>query len=181
MIEEERFMPQQTIALLTLAVVGGSGIILILAALIIRKRTRKKAVNCSAVTDGKVIRYDFPGKERMTPVLAFEIQGETYLCRKQFRGYKITRMPLPQKAEAWEDEKGYIHIKRGPLADLKELAQQLWPLGSQMQIHYDPQNPKSNYAGDPDANSFLVVLFSVAGTGLLVLSALLYGLISQAG
>ena len=147
-------MPQQTIALLTLAVVGGSGIILILAALILRKRTRNKMENCTAVTDGKVIRYVFPGKERMTPVLAFEIQGETCPCRKQFRGYKIMRTPVPQKAEAWEDEKGYIHIKRGPLADLNGLAQQLWPLGSQMQVHYDPQNPKSNYACDPDTNSF---------------------------
>ena len=153
---------------------------LLLAAILLRGRVRSRTARCSAMADGRVVRYAFPGRDRMAPVIAFEAEGETYLCQKQFNGYKVTRTPLPKKAEAWEDERGYLHIARGPGANLKGLAQQLWPLESRLRVYYDPRNPRVNYAGRPFASSFLVTMFFVFGASLIVLSGPLYLLIAQA-
>ena len=47
------------------------------------------------------------------------------------------------KSEVYEDEKGWLHVKTGAIANLRQFAEQLWPINSKMTVYYNPNNPKS--------------------------------------
>ena len=47
------------------------------------------------------------------------------------------------KSEVYEDEKGWLHVNNGAIANLRQFAEQLWPINSKMTVYYNPNNPKS--------------------------------------
>ncbi len=44
------------------------------------------------------------------------------------------------KSEVYEDEKGWLHVKTGAIANLRQFAEQLWPINSKMTVYYNPNN-----------------------------------------
>lgn len=171
-------MSQQEIALLALAIIGGTGLCLIIAAMVIRISTSIKNNSCTDSTYGEVIRHSFPGDGRMAPVIRFQVNGSDYICKKSFNGYKKTvRLPSLEQPGAYEDENGYLCLHRGMMANLKQLALDIWPLGMQMEVHYNPNNPRINYVGRPTTNAFLIKTFSISGIGLIVLGAIMFSIL----
>ena len=85
-----------------------------------------------------------------------------------------TRLDEP---EAWEDEKGYLHVRTGILSNMRQLAQTLWPVGSEMEVYYDPDDPGKSYVNAPVDNAVLCRVFLIAGAGIVALGVLLYFLI----
>lgn len=57
--------------------------------------------------------------------------------------------------------------------------QQLWPLGSQMTVHYNPGNPSKSYVERPIVGNFATLMFNIAGFLLIAMSILLYVLIQR--
>ena len=167
-------MTQQQIAFLELALVVGVGAILFIAGILIRVFTDRKNSRCTSKTVGKVIRHSFMGDGRMTPVVEYEVGGAKYTCKKRFAGIKKVHSTRLDEPEAWEDEKGYLHVRTGIIANMRQLAQTLWPVGAEMEVYYDPDDPGTSCVGVPVSNEFLCCVFIIAGAGIAVLGILLY-------
>ena len=170
-------MTQQPIALLELALVGGLGAILFITGILIKTLTDRKNSRCTSKTVGKVIRHSFMGDGRIAPVVEYEAGGTKYTCKKRLAGIKKVHSTRLDEPEAWEDEKGYLHVRTGIIADMRQLAQRLWPVGSELEVCYDPGDPRIGYVGKPVNNSFLYRVFLIAGAGIAALGILLYFLI----
>ena len=170
-------MVQQQIALLELAFVGGLGAILFITGILIRVFTDRKNSRCTSKTIGRVIRHSFMGDGRMTPVVEYEAGGARYTCRKRFNGIIKVHSTRLDEPDAWEDEKGYLHVRTGILSNMRQLAQTLWPVGSEMEVYYDPDDPGTSYVGAPVDNAVLSRVFLIAGAGIVALGILLYFLI----
>jgi hypothetical protein len=167
------------ISLLALILVGGIGILLIGVSALMKAVARKKAKACTAVTMGTVINHRFMGEGRMYPVLEYIVDGTQYRAKKQFRGIKtksLSGLPIRTQATAHEDAKGWLHVQTGPIARLGTLAEQLWPLGSQMTVYY---NPDKSYVERPIVGNFATLMFNIAGFLLIAMSILLYVLIQR--
>lgn len=168
-------MSQNDIALSTLAILGGIGLCLILASIIIKTCTKVKNDKCTAQVIGTVIKHSFLGDGRMAPVISFEVNGSNYKCRKRFNGVKKkVRVPSLETPSAWEDEKGYLCVRRGMVANMRALASELWPIGQEMIVCYDPDNPKNNYTGRPVTNDFVIKAFLFSGFGFVALGIIMF-------
>ena len=170
-------MAQQQIALLELALVGGLGAILFITGILIKVLTERKNSRCTSKTVGKVIRHSFMGDGRIAPVVEYEAGGERYTCKKRFAGIKKVHSTRLDEPDAWEDEKGYLHVRTGILSNMRQLAQTLWPVGSEMEVYYDPDDSGTSYVGAPVDNAVLSRVFLIAGAGIVALGILLYFLI----
>lgn len=175
-------MTTSQISLLVLILVGGIGILLIGVSALMKAAARKKAKACTAVTMGTVIDHRFMGEGRMYPVLEYAVDGTQYRAKKQFRGImtkSLSGLPIRTQATAYEDAKGWLHVQTGPIARLGTLAEQLWPLGSQMTVYYNPSNPDKSYVERPIVGNFATLMFNIAGFLLIAMSILLYVLIQR--
>lgn len=175
-------MTTSQISLLALILVGGIGLLLIGMSMLMKTVARKKAKACTAATPGTVIDHRFTGEGRMYPVLEYTVDGARYHVRKQFRGVKTARLsglPVRTQTAAYEDAKGWLHVQTGPVARLDTLAEQLWPLGSQMTVHYDPDNPDKSYVERPIVGNFATLMATITGFLLIAVSILLYVLIQR--
>ena len=175
-------MTTSQISLLALISVGGIGILFIGASMLMKAAARKKAKACTAVTMGTVIDHRFTGEGRMYPVLEYTVDGAQYRAKKQFRGIKtksLSGLPIYTQAVAHEDAKGWLRVQTGPVARLSTLAEQLWPLGSQMTVHYNPSNPDKSYVERPIVGNFATLMFNIAGFLLIATGILLYFLIQR--
>lgn len=175
-------MTTSQISLLALISVGGIGCLLIAVSALMKAATRRKAKGCTAMTMGTVVDHRFMGEGRMYPVLEYTVDGTQCRATKQFRGIKTKRMsglPICTQATAYEDAKGWLHVQTGPIARLDTLAEQLWPLGSQMTVHYNPSNPGKSYVERPIVGNFATLMFNIAGFLLIAMGILLYVLIQR--
>lgn len=173
-------MSELQIAWLELIIVGGLGIILALAGVIINIIAERQNKLCTQHTEGIVIQYGFPGDGRMYPIVEYFVDGVCYKAKKKFRGVKrirISGLPIKAQSKAYEDEKGWLHIKIGPIANLHHLAEQLWPIGSKMTVFYNPNNPKKCYVDRPISGSFTSIMFVLVGMVIIILSVLVFFLI----
>ena len=166
-------MTQQPIALLELALVGGLGAILFITGILIKTLTDRKNSRCTSKTVGKVIRHSFMGDGRIAPVVEYEAGGTKYTCKKRFAGIKKVHSTRLDEPKAWEDEKGYLHVRKGIMSNMRQLAQAL----SEMEVYYDPDDPGTSCVGVPVSNEFLCRVFLIAGAGIVALGILLYFLI----
>jgi len=170
-------MSKIQIAWLEWMTVGGIGGVLILAGMAIHLVQKRKNQSCTQQTKGRVVQYGFPGDGRMYPIVEYAVDGICYRARKEFRGIitkKLSGFPVGVQAKAYEDEKGWLHIQRGAIADVRLLAETLWPMGSQMTVYYDPNDPKRSYVDRPISGGFVSVMFVIMGTAAIALGGLTF-------
>lgn len=138
-------MSEIQIAWLELMTVGGLGVILVLLGVTFNIIVKRQNKLCTKKTDGIIKQYGFPGNGRVYPIVEYFVNGTCYKAKKKFRGIKTTQLsgvPVPMKPEVYEDEKGWLHVKTGAIANLHQLAEQLWPINSKMTVYYNPNNRK---------------------------------------
>lgn len=173
-------MSKMQIAWLEWMIVGGIGGALILAGMAIHLVQKRKNQPCTQQTKGRVVKYGFPGDGRMYPIVEYVVDGTCYRTKKEFRGVitkKQSGFPAGVQAKAYEDEKGWLHIQRGGIANLRLLAEGLWPMGSQMTVYYDPNDPKRSYVDRPISGGFVSVMFVIMGTAAVAIGGLTFFLI----
>ena len=173
-------MSELQIAWLELGIVGGLGAIFVFVGIIMVVVIRRNNKICTRQTNGVVTGHRFPGQGKMYPIIEYIVDGNNYQTKKQFRGVKVIRIsgfPIHVQSKAYEDDKGWLHIKTGAIANLRELAEQLWPIGSKMSVYYNPNNPKRCYVDRPVLGSTIAAVFIVTGLIILILSVLLFVLI----
>lgn len=165
-------MTQLQIAWLALFTVGGVGVCLIAGSFLIKSLPKKRFAACTRSTTGAVVGYHFPGGERMQPVVEYSVAGQVYQTKKEFSGTistMISGMLMPVQSSAYEDKKGRLHIKLGPAADLRALAQQLWPVGGTMTVFYDPHEPGRAYVDRPVSHIHTVASLMLRIMGFVVI------------
>ena len=167
-------MTQQQIAFLELALVAGIGLVLFIAGVLIKVSADRKNSRCTSKTAGKVIRHTFMGDGRIAPVVEYEAAGKKFTCTKRFNGVIKVHSTRLDEPDAWEDEKGFLHVRTGIVSDMRQLTQRLWPVGSEMEVYYDPDDPGKSYVNAPVDNAVLGHVFLITGAGIAVLGILLY-------
>ncbi len=168
-------MPAGILAFLT---VGGTGLLLALAGCILFCREKRKKLNCTAETVGKVARYSFVN-EFPAPVVEFMAEGKLYAKKKRYRGViTVARTGLlaagERKSGVYIDSGDIVHIRRGAYINLRAEAERLYPLGAPLPVWYNPKKPKQAYVERiPEKSPVEVVVFLWTGVGLLLLGILL--------
>lgn len=173
-------MTELQIAYLELAIVGGLGALLVIAGIAVRVLAKRTNDSCTARTTGTVVKHRFAGEGRLYPIVRYEVSGKSYQTRKKYNGVKfvqVTGLPVPIQPEAHEDEKGWLHVKLGPMANIGDLAEQLWPIGSGVTVHYDPAKPQRSYVDRPVSSSFACTMFIIAGLATIAMGVLVFFLI----
>lgn len=170
-------MSDTLIANLALAIVSGMGAILIIVAFLIRINSNKKIAKCQKRTIGRVIKYKFPGSSRIVPIVQFVDNGKIYTAEKKFNGFKTVRVPMMINSDIWEDEKGYLCIKKGPIANIRALAEKMWPLGKELEVYYNADNPRINFVEHPTKDATLIIIFIISGVFLILLGIVIFMLI----
>lgn len=79
-------MTEIQIAWLELVTVGGVGVILALAGVLIDVFTKRKNRMCSKQVEGTVTEHRFWGEGNMYPVVEYFVDGTCYKTRKKFTG-----------------------------------------------------------------------------------------------
>lgn len=164
-------------ALLGLIIVGSIGLITIVTGILIKIITKKRISTCTSKAIGRVVNYKFLGKSNFYPQIEFEVEGVKYITRLKFNGVKNVRKIgslFNVQEEAWEDDKGYLCIKVGFISNLKSIAEKMWPIGKEMEVFYNPQNPNINYAVRPITNNFLYLMFVLMGIFTIIMSVVVY-------
>lgn len=173
-------MTEIQIAWSELLTVGGLGFALILSGVIIKHSMKRRNQACTAQVDGVVKKHAFPGDGRMYPIVEYCVNGTRYKAKKNFYGIKTVKfsgLPVHVQSNAYEDEKGWLCVKMGSIANLRQLAEQLWPIGSKVTVYYDPNKPKKCYVDRPLSKSFVTMMFILTGVITILLSILVFFLI----
>lgn len=173
-------MTDLEIAYLELFSVGGLGALLVVAGIAARAFAKKANDSCTARTEGVVIGHRYAGEGRMYPLVQYEVDGKIYQTRKKYKGVKLVEvsgLPVPMQPEAHEDEKGWLHVKLGPMANMRDLAERLWPKNSSMAVYYNPTKPQRSYVYRSISSSFASMMFMVMGLVTIALGALVFFLI----
>lgn len=164
-------------AWIQLLVDGGIGLVLIISGILMNMISKKHNKQCTKRVEGKVISYSFPGESRMYPIVEYVVDGITYKTKKKYKGFKSIKasgIPLPVKSNAYEDEKGYLHIKSGAIVNVRQMAEKLWPINSKMIVYYNPDNSKICYVDRPIYNSFASKMFIMMGSVVIVISIIVF-------
>lgn len=170
-------MSNSFIAMLELGIISGLGIIFVGVALFIKVTSNNKILRCTELTEGIIIKHRFPGDSRVIPVVEYIVNDKVYHTEKKYNGYKKVRYPLPMQSDFWEDEKGYLCVKIGLAANIRKIANDMWPIGSTVKVFYSPNNPKNNYVDRPIHNELVRTIFLISGIVLMVLGYVLFMII----
>lgn len=175
---------QRGVALLAFLLMGGVGFLLILTGGILVFLQKRKTKACTSVTMGYVVDHRFPGDGRMYPIVEYQAAGHVYRAARRFRGY-ITTSRTTQKhkelgRQAYVSEKDYVHVVLGRVANVRAMAEDLWPLGSPVTVYYDPDRPSRAYVEKmPEKAPATSVVFLWVGIGVILCGILLSVLIGM--
>ena len=119
---------------------------------------------------------------RMRPVTEYQVGGRSYKAARHFRGYVVKSRNFGKNIYrgkgAYVSEKDYVHVTLGRITNLRAMAEELWPLGSEMTVYYNPDNPKQAFVERlPVKAAVEGIIFIWTGAGIMLLSVLMLSLI----
>ena len=170
-------MSNNIIAILALGILGGLGVAFVGIAIGVRMSSYSKISKCTKLVIGKIIKHKYPGDSRVIPIVEYVVDDKVYHTEKKYNGLKKIRYPLPTKSDFWEDEKGNLCVKIGPVVNIRKIANEMWPIGSSVNVFYSEHNPKINYVDRPIHNLLLTNVFMLTGVLLVGLGCLMFILI----
>ncbi len=162
-------MLEQQVQQLILITVCTPGVLLILAAIFIHFNTRRKNASCTECVQGFIVEHRYPGGGRVKPMVRFTVDGKNYMTYKKYNGVVTVRTSFRRESEYRENDKGYLHIKTGPVNNVREQAQKMWTLGDPVKVYYNPYNPKINFVDRPINNSFMTIMSFLSGLFMIIL------------
>ena len=120
----------------------------------------------------------------MRPVTEYQVGGRSYKAARHFRGYVVKSRNFGKNIYrgkgAYVSEKDYVHVTLGRITNLRAMAEELWPLGSEMTVYYNPDNPKQAFVERlPVKAAVDGIIFIWTGAGIMLLSVLMTFLIRQ--
>lgn len=169
--------------------VGAAGLVAALLSLPFFMRGRSLRRRCTAETVGKVIKHRIAGgsnAKSVAPVAEFSVNGRTYTAYRHYKGVVSTNISTPEMEKVFGQGDGFyisendiFHIHTtGIYHNYRVLGEQVWHIGSDVKVIYDPKKPKCAYIDKvvTSAKTAGIVLLS-CGAGLMLISAIAYLLI----
>ena len=152
----------------------------------------KKAVskNCTEKTKGKVVKYRFGGGDNLSsvaPVVEFVVNDKKFKAYRHYRGVSSKLKVTPNLNELFGQgdsfyisEKDVFHINlTGVAQNYKKLAEEAWPLGTEMTVIYNPQKPRQAFVEKVVVISDIIgIVLLSCGCGLMIISGIAYMLLS---
>lgn len=160
---------------------GTIGLLLVLSGILILRSEKRKRKNCTAVTEGNVIKYIFISNVP-SPIVEYQVGGVRYQKRRKYRAvvsFERTRQGMLRDFDTlnnhiYIDENDVAHIRRGVTINQREIAEQMYPMNSKLKVLYNPQNPKQAYVEKiPPKIPPTGWAFLWTGTGIAVLGIFL--------
>lgn len=135
-----------SISQLILLIMGIPGTILVVIGLFLNRRSKRKKERCTVETTGEVIDYSFFSNHGVrVPVVEFEAKGEVHTSKLRYSGVSVISGSFVNETSIQSDKLDLLlkvkqnkHFSRNPMADL-------FPLGSQLRVFYDPEDPTVSY------------------------------------
>lgn len=158
--------------LVVAAPLAAFGVIQLVIGLILGRRRTARLRRITARTMGTVSGYDFLGEGRVHPVVDFVLGSEVFQAKLKYRnvvrisgsfirGSEVTSDPLAKTLKIRENSR--VSRTRIP---------EIFPLGSALEVHYNPADPRENFAVR-DHGSVAAPLLIWMGAGFTVLAVVL--------
>lgn len=172
-------MSRETVALLQLLIDGGIGLILFAIGIFMKVMRDKKAKKCTATVTGHVVKHRFYGKGHAAPIVKYTVKGKNYQVRRKFNGVVSKKIVKPgyymAESGASVTERDYLHIPKSAITNLGAMAEELWPIDSEMTVYYNPDKPRKAYAERlPVGASLATIMFVIFGVCIIALAVLMY-------
>lgn len=171
-------MGNMQIALLELLSAGGLGAALIITGVVLQYSKKTNSEKCTHLTTGHIVKHILNSNGNIKPVVEYQVNGKIYTVVRRFRGI-ITRTNVSLNnlyvtKGAYVTDKDYLYVPIGTITNMKQMAQDLWPIGSEMTVYYNPSFPEQAYAEKkPFGTSLLVILFYILGIVILLISVII--------
>ncbi len=147
------------------------GLILLLIGILLKLHDRSTKNNSTAITKGKVIRYTFWNNNGVHfPIVEYSVNNTTYTKTLKY-GFIINKSnPLNSlKTEVTNNvENSNIKIETNSYISTNPLMEK-FPVGTFMDVYYNPNNPKQGYVLRYVKNSSSIILI-LTGITFIVLS-----------
>ncbi len=172
-------------AIACISIVGAGFLVALISVPFLAHACKIKS-RCKAKTTGMVVEYKYKRNQNtmcVAPVVEFFVNGTAYKAYRHYKGVAVSKRSLVKSDEqSGENNKMYIsendffHIKMvGCHHDYDKLAQEKWPLGSEMQVIYNPEKPEQAFAEKVVlASNTAGKVLAIVGGGLIALAGLFY-------
>lgn len=164
-------------AILAMGIIGGLGLVFLVISILIRMNDKSRIARCREMVEGKVVKHIFLGDGGVKPVVEYIVNGKKYHTTKKYTGFIKISYTLTAQPDIWENEKGYLCVKTGPIVNYRRMANEMWPIGSMARVFYSADNPKISYVDRPIHNDFLVKIFMLSGIFLICLGCVMFVII----
>lgn len=148
-------------------------VVLFAVAVALTVRVKKRVARCTASVNGTITKYSFI--QPFHPVVTYSVNGNSYEVHRRYRGIVETQTPGKtikspvSDSGAWISKRGYIHIRKSVVTNYASMAKELWPIGSQMKVYYDPKDPSCAFAEElPHKIPTSALTFGVIGAAFLL-------------
>ena len=175
-------MNTQMISSTCIALVGVLLVILSILFFLKEKRLKK---NCISVAKGNVIKYKYLGSNNarsISPVVEYTVGGKKYNAYRHYKKIISKNKYVLNNDESDNfyilDDTFYINTM-GVYHNYRLLAEEKWPLGTELPVFYNPKNPKQGFVEKVITISKTVgIVLLCTGVGLIILSFISYILLS---
>lgn len=176
-------MSKLEVGYLAVEIIAAVAVCLFVVAIILVLRQYRRKARCTAATVGTVVKHVFAVKP-FHPIVAYVVDGQEYTVHRRYRGMVWTQNSLRAAREpvshsgAWISKRGYIHVQKSIVTDYSSMAQELWPLGSEMEVFYDPADPTCAFAEEfPTKVPMASLLLCIMGLALLGVVAFFFAVV----
>ena len=124
-------------------------------------------------THGEVISYSF--NNTLAPIVEYEVNGEKFKNRLKYTAVIQTSSTFgPVKSELKGDLLDTkLRIKGNTRVSVNTIMKDAFPLGSEMNVYYNPDRPKDSYV-ERYAKSYTGTIFIVAGILMVLALVILF-------
>ena len=158
--------------LLPLPILSATGLLLLLIGYLLRRRLTARLQRITAATTGAVSGYSRPDDTRTHPRVDFTVDGHTYRSHLKYRYAKVVQGSLIEGSELRSDPLDpVLSIRRNSRKSAHPIPD-VFPVGTPLQVHYNPDNPSENYAVRHPGSAMAPILAWV-GLGLVLVAAVI--------
>lgn len=126
--------------------------------------------NCTVKTKGIIIRYAHYSPS--VPIVKYEVEGIEYTGRLRYT-YSITKSSPFKKNEIIDYTASVLRINTNSIVGITSL-REYFPINSEIDVYYNPDNPKRNYVLRYCKNLIPVILTLTSLTIFIVGNTILY-------
>lgn len=162
-----------------IAIVIVIGIMQLILGLILLKIEKDKRKSAVALVKGKVVDYYFK-EDIIAPVVMYEVMGKRYLQKRKFRAIVsiknfLTIKDLEIESHVCLDDDDILHVHGGAVNNYKPYLSRMYPMGSKVNVYYDPNKPKNSYVERiPEAIPQWIYLSFINGFLVLLIAFLIF-------